>query len=97
MTYKTIPCSEGDDDLIEDKLNAITCSKIEFEDTIGEELALFKVADSGGNLIAGCNLFIHCRRVADLDILWAEEKYRNQGIGSALIRAANRQPLALRK
>ncbi|MBR3429497.1 MAG: GNAT family N-acetyltransferase, partial [Clostridia bacterium] len=81
---------EGDDELIADKLNAITDSKIDFEDAIEDELVVFKVTDSDGNIIAGCNLLINCWRVADLDILWVEETYRRQGIGSALIRAAER-------
>ena len=90
MEHRIIPCAEGDDEFIADKLNAITNSKIDFEDTIGDELVVFKVTDSAGNIIAGCNLLINCWRVADLDILWVEEKYRKQGIGSALIRKAER-------
>ena len=90
MEHRIIPCAEGDDKFIADKLNAITNSKIDFEDTIGDELVVFKVTDSAGNIIAGCNLLINCWRVADLDILWVEEKYRKQGIGSALIREAER-------
>lgn len=90
MEHRIIPCAEGDDEFIADKLNAITNSKIDFEDTIEDELVVFKVTDSAGNIIAGCNLLINCWRVADLDILWVEEKYRKQGIGSALIREAER-------
>ena len=59
MEYKTIPCVEGDDAFIADKLNAITDSKIVFEDTIEDELIVFKVTDSDGNIIAGCNLNIN--------------------------------------
>ena len=90
MEHRIIPCVEGDDEFTAGKLNAITDSKIEFEDTIEDELVAFKVTDSDGNIIAGCNLIIHCWRVADLDILWVEEKYRKQGIGSALICRAER-------
>ena len=90
MQYSIIPCVEGDDELIADKLNAITDSKIGFEDAIEDELVVFKVTDSDGNIIAGCNLIINCWRVADLDILWVEEKCRRQGIGSSLIREAER-------
>ena len=78
MEHRIIPCAEGDDKFIADKLNAITNSKIDFEDTIEDELVVFKVTDSAGNIIAGCNLLINCWRVADLDILWVEEKYRKQ-------------------
>ena len=90
MEHEIIPCVEGDDEFIADKLNAITDTKIDFKDTIEDELVVFKVTDSDGNIIAGCNLIINCWRVADLDILWVEEKYRKQGIGSALIREAER-------
>ena len=90
MKYKIIPCSEGDDELISGKLNAITDSKIDYEDAIEDELVVFKVTDSAGNIIAGCNLIINCWKAADLDILWVEEKYRKKGIGSALIRKAER-------
>ena len=88
MEYKIIPCVEGDDELVAEKLNKVTDSKIDFEDTIEDELVVFKVNDSEGNIIAGCNLMINCWRVADLDILCVEEKYRKQGIGSAMIRKA---------
>ena len=90
MEYKTIPCVEGDDAFIADQLNAVTDSKIEYEDQIEDELVVFKVTDRDGTIIAGCNLFIDCWRVAELDILWVEETYRKQGIGSALIREAER-------
>ena len=88
MEYKIIPCVEGDDELVAEKINEITDSKIDFEDTIEDELVVFKVNDSEGNIIAGCNLMINCWRVADLDILWVEEKYRKHGIGSAMIHKA---------
>ena len=58
VEHGIIPCVEGDDEFIADKLNAITNSKIDFEDTIGDELVVFKVTDSAGNIIAGCNLLI---------------------------------------
>ena len=90
MEHEIIPCVEGDDAFIADKLNAITDAKIEFEDKIEGELVVFKVTDGDGAIIAGCNLIISCWRVADLDILWVEETYRRQGIGSVLIRAAER-------
>ena len=90
MDKKIIPCVESDEEFIADKLNTITASKIKCEDSIEDELVVFKVTDSEGNIIAGCNLMINRWKVADLDILWVEEKYRKQGIGSALIREAER-------
>ena len=90
MEQKIIPCVEGDDAFVADRLNAVTDAKIAFEDAIEDELVVFKVTDSDGSIIAGCNLIVNCWRVADLDILWVEESYRRQGIGSALIREAER-------
>ena len=90
MEHGITACVEGDDEFVADKLNTITDAKIDYEDTIEDELAVFKVTDGDGNIIAGCNLIINCWRVADLDILWVEEKHRKQGIGSALIREAER-------
>ena len=85
-----IPCTEGDDEFVAEKIGEVTGSMIVYEDTVDDELVVFKVTDGGGNIIAGCNLIVSCWRAADLDILWVEEKYRGQGIGSALIREAER-------
>ena len=63
MGHIIIPCVEGDDEFIADKLNAVTDSKIDFEDTIEDDLVVFKVTDSDGNIIAGCNLLINCWKV----------------------------------
>ena len=42
MEHRIIPCAEGDDKFIADKLNAITNSKIDFEDTIGDGCSTFQ-------------------------------------------------------
>ncbi len=85
--YEITPYKEGDDDYISEKLSAVTSEMIS-EAPAEDELVVFKITNGDGNIIAGCNLLIDCWKVADLDILWVEETYRRQGIGSALIRAA---------
>ena len=61
MEYKTIPCEEDDEELIEEKLDAINRSILpSIED--GEEELVFKIADDEGNIIAGCVLEIDCWR-----------------------------------
>ena len=90
MEYRIIPCAEGDDEFVAEKLNAVTESEIVFDNAIDDELVVFKVTDGDGNIVAGCNLIVSSWRTADLDILWVEEKLRRQGIGSALIREAER-------
>ena len=44
-----------------------------------------KIEDDGGNVIAGSIGFANCWREAFLDNLWVDERYRKQGLGSALI------------
>ena len=89
MEYKTIPCEEDDEELIEEKLDAINRSILpSIED--GEEELVFKIADDEGNIIAGCVLEIDCWRNAELDILWVDESHRRNGLGSALIRKAEK-------
>lgn len=56
MNHEIIPCTEGDDELIADKLNAITDSEIDYADAIGDELVVFKVCDSDGKIIAAATL-----------------------------------------
>ena len=90
MEQNIIPCTEGDDEFIAEQLNAVTDSMIDFDDAAEDELVVFKVTDGDGNIIAGCNLLIDCWRAAELDILWVDEEYRGRGIGSALLRAAER-------
>ena len=88
MEDKILPCIEGDAAFVDQKIGEMTDLRISFEEAIRDEWIVFKVADSNGTIIAGCNLFLSRWKVADLDILWVEETYRKQGIGSALIRKA---------
>ena len=89
MKYETIPCTEEDQEFIEEKL-------VEIDDSIAppvveeEEDFIFKVIDEEGNTVGGCVLEIDERKIADLDILWIDESHRRQGLGSALIRKAER-------
>lgn len=89
MEYKTIPCEEDDEELIEEKLDAIDRSILPSKED-GEEELVFKIADDEGNIIAGCVLEIDCWRNAELDILWVDESHRRNGLGSALIRKAEK-------
>ena len=90
MEYKTIPCTEDDEELIDGKLTEINHAVVPpCEGTEGEEL-VFKIENGEGTVIAGCNVGIDNWQFAILDILWVDEKYRGQGLGSALIREAEK-------
>ena len=91
VKYTIVPFEEDDDDieeLVEEKLEEIDEEIAEEE--IDEEEVVYKIEDEDGNLIAGCILDIDGWKIADLDILWVNENYRKQGIGSALIRLAEK-------
>ena len=45
MERKIIPCAEGDDKFVAERLNAFTDSKTDLADTIEDELVVFKVTD----------------------------------------------------
>ncbi len=90
MKYKIVSMDEDDIELFSEKLNEFTDAIISFEDAAEDELVVFKAEDGQGKIIAGCNLDIYRRKAADLDILWVDEQYRKQGLGSALIRKAER-------
>ena len=90
MERNILPCAEGDDALLAEKINAFTTSMITGAKPAEEELIVFKVTDEDGNIIAGANLLIDGWKVAELDILCVAESYRKQGIGSALLREAER-------
>ena len=82
--------SEEDIGYIEDRIRECDLAAVPGDEGTGEEQIAYKVTDGGGNIIAGCILEIDCRKVVDIDILWVDERYRRQGIGSALIAQAER-------
>ena len=88
MQYKMKRSAKKDSKYIDDRLDEFNYSRVPPEEGTKEEDLVFKITDGEGKIIAGCILEIDRWKIADLDILWVEEKYRRQGMGSALIRAA---------
>ena len=85
MEYDIKPCTGEDADFIEEKLDAINHSIMPPEEGGEDEDLVFKITDDEGNTIAGCILVIDSWKMAELDIIWVDEKYRRKGLGSALI------------
>ena len=90
MEYKTIPCTKDDEELIDGKLTEINHAVVPPCEGTEEEELVFKIENGEGTVIAGCNVGIDNWQFAILDILWVDEKYRGQGLGSALIREAEK-------
>ena len=90
IEYELKPLEEGDEDLIEGKVGEYDHSVVLPVPGAEEKTFYFKITDGDDRIIAGCILTIDTWRVADLDILWVDEKYRRKGLGSALIKEAER-------
>ena len=90
LEYKTVPCTEDDEELIDGKLTEINHAVVPPHEGTEEEELVFKIENGEGTVIAGCNVGIDNWQFAILDILWVDEKYRGQGLGSALIREAEK-------
>ncbi|MBO4330547.1 MAG: GNAT family N-acetyltransferase [Oscillospiraceae bacterium] len=91
MKYEIKNCSGGDAGFIRDSLVAYNISRVP-----AEQNELFipvekKIVDGGGNIIAGCLAVIYCWNVIFIDILWVDEAYRGQELGSALLLDAERE------
>ena len=92
LKYTIVPLEEDDEveKLVEEKLDEIDDEMVDLEDEIEEEELVFKIENEDGEMIAGCILDIDSWMIADLDILWVDERYRKRGLGSALIRQAEK-------
>ena len=85
--YKLLPCEEGEDDLIEEKVGAYADSFASLGPHTEEEQLVFKAEDDG-KIVGGCIVYVHQWGRAVLACLWVDEQYRWQGLGSMLIRRA---------
>ena len=79
------PLAEGDDEFIEDRLVEYNLSRVPAtQDELFESISR-KITGPEGKTIAGCLAIMYCWNVAAIDILWVDESYRHQGLGSALL------------
>ena len=91
LRYDIKPLSEDEAEYISEKLGEYLESVIPSDPGMPEEDQLvFKIRNDEGNIIAGCIVNIHEWGRAVLATLWADERYRRQGLGSMLIREAER-------
>lgn len=90
IEYETKPLSEGDEDLIEEKIGTYADSVAPAEPHTKEERLVFKAENAEGTVIGGCIVNIHAWGRAVLGLLWVDERYRGLGLGSMLIREAER-------
>ena len=84
MKYEISSCGESDIEYIWEK----AFEAVPVAENAREEQLVFKVTDEQGAIIGGCVLDIDETKTAEFERLWVDERYRRQGMGSALIRAA---------
>ena len=85
------PLSSEEEDLIEEKIAAYGYQLVPPEPGTPEEQRLvYKALDKTGKIAGGCVVNIHTWGRAVLACLWVDEKRRSQGLGSMLIRQAER-------
>ena len=91
MSDDIMPCSEEDTEYIEEQAARVFDTIAPPEEVTGEEEFVYKVTDEKGSLLGGCILAVDKRKTASIFDLWVEAAYRCKGIGSALIREAEKK------
>ena len=91
MEYEIKELSEQEVEVIQSKLDEYLEAMVPAEPGTPEhEEFVLCVKDDDGNVIAGAIVNIYMWGRAVLSTLWAEEKYRGEGLGSMLIKEAER-------
>ena len=80
-------CSDNDADYICDRLVEFNLSQVPAKQGVLFDTLDKKITDDNGNIIAGCVAKMYCWNVLYIDILWVDEHYRKQGLGSVLLKA----------
>lgn len=91
MKYQITPCADGDADYIDDKLVEFNLSRVPARQSEPFVSLSRKMTDADGKIIAGCLAVMYCWNIVYIDILWVDEPYRKQGLGSALLADCERE------
>lgn len=85
MKYNIVNGTESDVDFICDKLVTFNLNQVPKTQEI-EFINITKVIrDENNNIIAGCYAKKYCWNILYIDILWVDERYRKQKLGSRLL------------
>lgn len=93
MTYKITPTNIEESDYVDDRIVEYNLSKMPVEGESNWVVKSFgkKMTDGDGKIIAGCVAARTVWGTAEVSILWVDEAYRKQGLGSKLLREIERE------
>ena len=86
MKFDVLNCSADDSNYICDRLVDYNLSKVPKTQPITFVEINKKITDENNRIIAGCLAKMYCWSIIYIDILWVDEAYRKQGLGSKLLK-----------
>lgn len=93
MNYEILPINGEDSDYIDDRIVEYNLSKMPAECENNRVVKWFgkKMTDDAGKIIAGCVAARTVWGTAEVSVLWVDEAYRKQGLGSQLLQEVERE------
>ena len=88
--FDIINCIDTDADYILDRLVEYNLGQVPKTQETDFVNIYKKIVNDKGKIIAGCLAKMYCWNVIYIDILWIEEAYRKQRLGSRLLREIER-------
>lgn len=88
--FGIVNCVNNDADDICDKLVEYNLSRVPKTQETDFVNIYKKIVNDEGEIIAGCLAKMYCWNVIYVDILWIDEAYRKQGLGSKLLKEIER-------
>ena len=86
MRYQIIDCTGDDDDVILQGLVRYNVEQVPPTQEPGFVNINKKIVDENGDIIAGCLAEMYFWNILYISILWVDERFRHQGLGSGLLR-----------
>lgn len=84
--YEIVNCSDADAEYICERLVEYNLSQVAKTQQVDFVNIDKKIVDESNNILAGCLAKMYCWNVIYIDILWVDDKYRQQGFGSKLLK-----------
>ena len=90
MNYSIKSCEGNDAKFIRSSLVQYNVSKVPKTQEVEFEPVDRKIVDENGKIIGGCLAEVYCWKIMFIDILWFDEAYRKQGLGSQMLQEMER-------